>query len=82
MSLRNKGKDLMTGPEVDLTLHLIHLLFISLIRIGLSGRVAVKKLFLKKANWGKRLKYVKFQKNWNESQWNRSYGVVNPNFIH
>lgn len=35
---------------MHLTLQLIHLLFISLIRIGLSRRVAVKKLFLKKAN--------------------------------
>jgi len=41
----------------------------SLIRNGLHGRVAVKKLFLKKGNREKRLSYAKRHKKWTENQW-------------
>lgn len=55
--------------ETHLALELIHLFFHrSLIRNGLSVRVAIKKAFLRRKNREKRLRYVKSHKNWTGNQ--------------
>ena len=49
----------------------------SLIRNSFNGRVAATKPFIRKGNREKRLKYAKTQKDWNEDQWNKCFGVMN-----
>jgi len=53
---------------MDLVLQLIHLLFTEA-RNGLHGKLAVKKLLLRKGNGEKRLRYAKWHKNWTDSRW-------------
>jgi transposase len=43
----------------------------SLLRSGMSGRVAAKKPFLRKINIAKRLKFAKDHVNWTQEQWDR-----------
>ena len=44
---------------------------------GLYGRIAVKKLLLKKQNNVRRLQWVKAHKDWKKEQWNKEFWQTN-----